>query len=74
MLRLVFTLDCDRCRQSYEKGAVCTDSETLLWESFAHDLKTCAAIDGWDCENEIVCDECLELESDETDVEISTSR
>ena len=74
MLRLVFTLDCDRCHQSYEKAAVCTDSETLLWESFAHDLKTCAAMDGWDTEEQIVCDDCLGLESDKTDVQIITAR
>lgn len=74
MLRLVFTLDCDRCRKSYEKAAVSTDSERLLWESYAIDLKDCAAFDGWDTGDEIVCDDCLQAASDELEFEVSAIR
>lgn len=66
MLRVVLTVDCDRCKQSYEKAAVCTDSEPFFWESFAHDLKDCACMDGWHVGEEepgneiILCDECVQ--------------
>jgi hypothetical protein len=66
MLRVVLTLDCDRCRQSYYKAAVCTDPESFFWESYASDLKDCAGFDGWymgedDTEQvDVLCDECVE--------------
>jgi hypothetical protein len=64
MLRVIFTLDCDRCRQSYEKAAVCADPEPLFWETFSQDLKACAALDGWDTEEEIICSACLEADEE----------
>lgn len=66
MLRVILTLDCDRCRQSYYKAAVSTDLEAFFWESHSEDLKSCAGMDGWyippaESENqEIFCDECVE--------------
>ncbi len=66
MLRVVLTLDCNECGQSYDKAAVCTDAEPFFWESFANDLMSCASFDGWytseyDDENrDILCDECVE--------------
>lgn len=67
MLRVVLTVDCDRCNKSYEKAAVCTEPETFFWESYAHDLKECACFDGWYLasdeeteKEEIICDECVE--------------
>lgn len=59
MLRVVLTLDCDRCKQSYSKAAVSTEPDSLSWESFAHDLKGCAAFDGWDTDGDAIsCPEC----------------
>lgn len=64
MLRVVLTLDCDRCKQSYYKGAVCNDPEPFFWVSFASDLQSCAGLDGWVFEDslsgQMVCDECAE--------------
>ena len=71
MLRVVLTLDCDRCKQSYYQAAVCTDPEPFFWESFAYDLKCCASGDGWytgedETDNaDLVCAECLESEPEE---------
>ena len=68
MLRVVLTLDCDRCRQSYEIAAVSTDPEPFFWESFAEDLKSHAGGDGWETDgNEIICSDCLESEQKELD-------
>jgi hypothetical protein len=71
MLRVVLTLDCDRCRQSYEKAAVSTDTDSFLWESFANDLKCCAAGDGWrtEIDDYTLCDECWEKEEQEGEPE-----
>lgn len=66
MLKVVLTLDCDGCRQSYEMAAVSTDPEPFFWESFANDLKSSAGCDGWDTEgDEIICSDCLENEQKE---------
>ena len=65
MLRVVLTIDCDRCKQSYWQAAVSNDPESLLWESLASDLQDCAGGDGWrvgeKIGEEIVCDECVEV-------------
>lgn len=64
MLRVVLTLDCDRCKQSYFQAAVCTHPEPFLWESFASDLQDCAGGNGWrvgeKIGEEIFCDDCVE--------------
>lgn len=64
MLRVVLTIDCDRCRQSYYQAAVCNDPEPFFWESFASDLQDCAGGSGWVTSEEIggemICDECVE--------------
>lgn len=59
MLRVVISLDCDRCRRSYYQGAVSSDPESFFWESYAEDLKCCASMHGWCTDgDEIVCDDC----------------
>lgn len=66
MLRVVISLDCDRCRQSYYQAAVSSDTERLFWESYAEDLKCCASMEGWLTDGEeMVCDDCIKGEDDE---------
>ena len=66
MLRVVLTLDCDRCKESYYMAAVSTDPEPFFWQSFADDLKSSAGFDGWDTDDgEIICSDCLESEQKE---------
>jgi len=61
MLRVVISLDCDRCRQSYYQAAVSSDRESYIWESYAEDLKVCASMHGWYTGSEdVLCDDCVE--------------
>ncbi len=64
MLRVVLTIDCDRCKQSYWQAAVSNDPEPFFWESFASDLQGCAGGHGWvvpeEIGGEMICDECVE--------------
>lgn len=74
MLRVVLTIDCDMCRQSYDMAAVSNEPESFFWESFASDLQDCAGGHGWRVSEEIggemICNECLEKleEEEEEDV------
>ena len=61
MLRVVISLDCDRCRQSYYQGVVSSEADSDFWESEAEELKICASMEGWYTDGEeIVCDDCVE--------------
>jgi len=68
MLRVVISLDCDRCRQSYYQAAVSSDTERCIWESYAEDLKCCASMHGWYTDGEeTLCDDCVEQAEAEYD-------
>lgn len=62
MLRVVLTLDCDRCKESYPKAAVSTDPRSVWWECIASDLKGAANFDGWVIGESIgmLCNDCVE--------------
>ena len=63
MLKVIFTIDCDFCREPMETAAVCCDFETLVWESFAWDLRIYAETQGWDYDekrNRFLCSQCAE--------------
>lgn len=73
MLRVVISIDCDICRQSYYQAAVSNDSESIFWESLALDLQSCAGGHGWrvsgDIGGEMICDECIERMEEELEPE-----
>lgn len=70
MLRVVLTLDCDRCKESYYQAAVSNDPEPLMWHALANDLQCCADGAGWrtglKIGDEVICDECVDQEADES--------
>ena len=68
MLRVVISLDCDRCRQSFYQAAVSSERQSLFWESYAEDLMCCASMQGWFTDgDEILCKDCFEKEDDEAE-------
>ena len=68
MLRVVISLDCDRCRQSYYQAAVSSDTKSIFWQSYAEDLMGCASMDGWFTDgDEILCKECVDEDEAECD-------
>lgn len=74
MLRVVLTLDCDRCRDSYWQAAVLTDPEPLMWEAAAYELQGCAGSEGWKTPDEqlqgrVLCDCCADEEDGQEPVD-----
>jgi len=68
MLRVVISLDCDQCRQSYYQAAVSSDTKSIFWQSYAEDLLGCASMDGWFTDGDrILCKECVEDDEAECD-------
>lgn len=73
MLRVLISIDCDRCRQSYYQVAVSNDSESFFWESLVSDLQDCAGGHGWrvseEISGEMICAECREELEEELEME-----
>jgi hypothetical protein len=68
MLKVMFTIDCDICRGPFETAAVCSDPDSLIWQSFALDLTGYVEASGWDFDEvtqRFRCDGCLEAVEEE---------
>ncbi len=76
MLRVLMTLECDRCKRSYHHASVSAKAEISCWEAEVDNLKLDAGYDGWYTESaEIVCRDCMcEELMDEDDVPLICRR
>lgn len=47
MLKILVTLDCNRCGQPFDRLAVTTDLDPMNWKALAQDLEYKAENRGW---------------------------
>jgi hypothetical protein len=63
MLKAIFTIDCDFCREPFATALTCCDFEEFVWSSYAQDLTTLAQEQGWSFDQQrqrFLCAECTE--------------
>jgi hypothetical protein len=74
MLKVMFTIDCDVCREPFWSAAVCSDPESFIWESFAQDLTAHVQGYGWEFDEstkKFKCDDCIQMEDDASERELA---
>lgn len=59
MLKIIVIIDCDTCLESFERIAVSTDRNPLIWEHLPLSLAADAEMCGWDCHAEDHCYSCI---------------
>jgi hypothetical protein len=60
MLKIIVIIDCDICLESFERIAVSTDRNSLIWEHLPLSLAADAEKSGWDCHAEDYCYSCIQ--------------
>jgi hypothetical protein len=59
MLKIIVIVKCDICGELFERIAISTDRNPLMWEYLPLLLSADAEYRGWDCHSEDYCYGCI---------------
>jgi hypothetical protein len=60
MLKVIVTIDCNRCGQPFKRIAISTDRDPMAWRALADDVEYHAGNSGWDSQRSAhYCEYCV---------------